>query len=90
MPLTMTYAMTSKAYIAAYKSFEDYRPFKDGYVRSLETLNLKEAGVHVCVGNVQPTMRAKTDDGKDSYSLWFILEGRGVNRGSVLDAFLQL
>ena len=32
-------------------------------------------------------MRAKTDDGKDSYSLWFILEGRGVNRGSVLDAF---
>ena len=34
-------------------------------------------------------MRAKTDDGKDSYSLWFIPEGRGVNRGSVLDAFCK-
>ena len=75
--------------LAAYKSFEDYRLFQDGYVRSLETLNLKEAGVHVYVGKVQPTMRAKTDDGKDSYSLWFILEGRGVNRGSVLDAFCK-
>ncbi|CAB4017991.1 Hypothetical predicted protein, partial [Paramuricea clavata] len=75
--------------LAAYKSFEDYRLFQDGYVRSLETLTLKEAGVHVYIGQVQPTMRAKTDDGKDCYSLWFILEGRGANRGSVLDAFCK-
>ena len=52
-------------------------------------LTWKEAGVHVYVAKVQPTMRAKTDDGKDSYSLWFILEDRGANRGSVLDAFCK-
>ena len=52
-------------------------------------LTWKEAGVHVYVAKVQPTMRAKTDDGKDSYSLWFILEGRGANRGSMLDAFCK-
>ena len=75
--------------LAAYKSFEDYRLFQDGHVRYLETLTLKEAGVHVYVGQVQPTMQAKTDDGKDSYSLWFILEGRGANRGSMLDAFCK-
>jgi hypothetical protein len=51
--------------LSDYKSFEDYRLFQDGYVRSLEILTLKEAGVHVYIGHVQPTMRAKTDDGKD-------------------------
>ena len=31
-------------------------------------------------------MKEKTDDGKTFYDLWFILEGKGVNRGSVLKA----
>ena len=31
-------------------------------------------------------MKIKTDEGKDHYNLWFILEGRGTNRGSVLHA----
>ena len=78
-----------KQSLAVYKSFEDYRLFQDGYVRSLETLTLREAGVHVYIGQVQPNMRAKTDDGKECYSLWFILEGQGANRGSVLDAFCK-
>ena len=34
-------------------------------------------------------MRTKTDDGKDCYDLWFILEGKGPNRGSVLAAFCK-
>ena len=36
--------------LAAYKSYEDYRLFENGYVRSLETVTLKDAGVHVYVG----------------------------------------
>ena len=32
-------------------------------------------------------MRAKTDDRKDHYELWFILEGHGPNKGNVLEAF---
>ena len=31
-------------------------------------------------------MKVKTDDGKLFYDLWFILEGKGANRGSVLKA----
>ena len=68
---------------------EDYRLYEDGYVRSLETILVREAGIHVCVGKVQPTMRAKTDDGKDFYNLWFILEGRGPNRGSVIETYCK-
>ena len=75
--------------LAAFKSYEDYRLYEDGYVRSLETILVQEAGIHVCVGKVQPTMRAKTDDGKDFYDLWFILEGRGPNRGSVIEAYCK-
>jgi hypothetical protein len=75
--------------LAAYKSYEDYRLFENGYVRSLETIKLKDAGVHVYVGKVQPSMRSKTDDGKDYYELWFILEGKGPNKGSVIEAFCK-
>ena len=31
-------------------------------------------------------MKLKTDEGKDHYDLWFILEGKGANRGRVLQA----
>jgi len=31
-------------------------------------------------------MKIKTDEGKVYYNLWFILEGRGANRGGVLQA----
>ena len=33
--------------LAAYKSFDDYRLFNDGYVESLLTTQLKQEGVHV-------------------------------------------
>jgi hypothetical protein len=31
----------------------------------------------------------KTDEGKEYYNLWLILEGQGPNRGSVLEAFCK-
>ena len=43
----------------------------------------------VYVGKVLPTMRGKTDDGKNWYDLWFILEGRGPNRESIIEAFCK-
>ena len=39
--------------------------------------------LHVYVGKVRP---ATTNDGKKCYDLWFILEGNGTSRGSVLRA----
>lgn len=75
--------------LASYKSYDDYRLFDDGYVESLSTTTLQECGVHVYVGKVKPTMRSKTDEGRDSYELWFIVEGKGPNRGSVLEAFCK-
>ena len=73
--------------LAAYKSYEYYRLFEDGYVESLEKATLLDPGLHLYVGKVLPTMRGKTDDGKDWYELWFILEGKGPNKGSILEAF---
>ena len=35
--------------LAAYKSYENYRLFYDGYVESLLTIHRKDAGVHVYV-----------------------------------------
>ena len=64
----------------------DYRLFSDGYVESLLTAQLNQEGVHVYVAKVWPLMKIKTDEGKEYYDLWFILEGRGANRGSVLHA----
>ena len=75
--------------LASYKSYDDYRLFDDGYVEFLSTVNFKECGVHIYVGKVHPTVRTKTEDGKDFYSLWFIVEGKGPNRGSVLAAFCK-
>ncbi|XP_074629434.1 uncharacterized protein LOC141887030 [Acropora palmata] len=75
--------------LAAYKSFDDYRLFNDGYVESLLTVQLKQEGVHVYVAKVKPFMKIKTDEGKDHYDLWFILEGKGANRGSVLQALCK-
>lgn len=79
----------NKQGLAAYKSFDDYHLFEDGYVESLEKATLLDAGVHVFVAKVLPGMRGKTDDGKRWYELWFILEGRGANIGSVLKAFCK-
>ena len=74
----------------AYKSFEDHRLFSDGYVESLLTAQVNQEGVHVYVAKVRPLdrplMKIKTDEEKEYYDLWFILEGRGANRGSVLQA----
>ena len=63
-----------------------FRLFNDGYVESLLTAQLKQEGVHVYVGKGKPFMKLKTDEGKEYYDLWFILKGRGANRGSVLQA----
>ena len=54
--------------LAAYKSFEDYRLFDDGYVESLLTSHLKQEGIHVYVASARPFMKIKTDEGKE-YSL---------------------
>lgn len=75
--------------LAAYKSFEDYSLFEDGYVESLQTKTLTNECLHVYVGKVRPAMKVKTDDGKPCYNLWFILEGKGANRGSVIAAKCQ-
>ena len=72
--------------LAADKSFDDSRLFNDGYMESLLTTQLKQEGVHVYIAKVKPFMKLKTDDGKDYYDLWFILEGRGANCGSVRHA----
>ena len=72
--------------LAAYKSFDEYRLFEDGYVESLMTKTLTNERVHVYVGKVRPAMKTSTDDRKNCYNLWFILEGKGPNRGCVLKA----
>ena len=43
--------------LAAYKSFEDYRLFDDGYVESLLTAQLNQEGVHVYVAKVRPFIK---------------------------------
>ena len=72
--------------LAAYKSFDEYRLFNDSCVESLLSAPLKHEGVHVYVAKVKAFMKLKTDEGKEYYDLWFILEGRGANRCSVLQA----
>ena len=66
--------------------FDDYRLFNDGCVESLLTAELNQEGVHVYVAKMRPFMKIKTDEGKEYYDLWFILEGRGTNTVSVLQA----
>ncbi len=58
--------------------------FQDGYVESLLTETMSKEGVHLYMGKVKPAMKEKTDDGKLLYDCWFMLEGKGANRGSVL------
>jgi hypothetical protein len=69
-----------KQVLAAYKAFDDYRLFEEGYVESLLTKPLPSVGMHLYVGKVQPSMK-KTDDvgGKAFYDLWFLLEGKGAS-----------
>ena len=55
-------------------------------MESLLTSHLKQEGIHVYVANVRPFIKLKTDEGKEYYDLWFIVEGRGSNRDSVLQA----
>ncbi len=74
--------------LAAYKAFDDYRLFEEGYVESLVTKPLPMIGVHLYMGKVRPSMKKSDDaEGKAFYELWFILEGRGASRGTVLKAF---
>ena len=56
------------------------RLFDDGYVESLLTSHLKQDGIHLYVANVCNFMEVKTDEGKEYYHLWFIVESRGANR----------
>ena len=55
-------------------------------MESLLTAQLNQEGVHVYIAKVRPFMKIKTDEGKEYYDLWFVLEDRGANRGSVLQA----
>ena len=49
---------------ASYKSYNDYRLFD-----SLETVRLKDSGVHAYVGKVQPSIRSTIGKKKKSYNL---------------------
>ena len=62
------------------------RLFDDGYVESLLTSHLRQEGIHVYVISVRIFMEVKTDKGREYYVLWFIVESRGANRSSVLQA----
>ena len=57
--------------LAAYKSFDDYRLFDEGYVESLLKATL-EGNMHLFVGKVRPAMKDKTDDGKKFYETCFL------------------
>ena len=72
--------------LAAYKSFDDYRLFEGGHVESLPTKTLSNERLHVYLAKVKPAMKTTSDDGESCYDLWFILEGKGANKGSVLRA----
>jgi hypothetical protein len=84
--LIYSFAEYDKQGLAAYKSFDDYRLFDEGYVESLLTMTLTDKGMHLYVGKARPAMKDKTDGGKKFYDVWLILEGKGNNRGSVLMA----
>jgi hypothetical protein len=49
--------------LAAYKSFDDYHLFEEGYVKYLLTKTLLNEGIHVFMGKVQPAMKKKTMKG---------------------------
>ena len=68
----------------AFKSLEESRLFQDGPVESLLTETLLNSRLHLYVGKVKPAMKEKTDEGKACYECWFILEGKGADRGCVL------
>ena len=55
-------------------------------MESLLTSHLKKEGIHVYVANVRTFIKVKMDEGKEYYDLWFIVEGRGSNWDSVLQA----
>jgi hypothetical protein len=85
--LIYTSAEYDKQRLAAYKAFDDYHLFEEGCVESLVTKPLPMIGVHLYKGKVRPSMKKSDDtEGKVFYKLWFILEGRGGNRGNVLKA----
>ena len=48
----LTTSRYSPRLLAAYKSFEGFRSFDDGYVESLQTAQLNQEGVHVYVAEV--------------------------------------
>ena len=47
---------------------------------------MKHEEIHVHAADVHPFMKAKTDEGKEYYDLWFTVDGRGSNGGNVLQA----
>ena len=61
-----------KQRLAAYKAFDDYRLFEEGYVESLLTKPLPSVGVHLFVGKVRPSMKKSDDDWKPFYDVWCI------------------
>jgi hypothetical protein len=66
--------------LAAYKLFDDYRSFDEGYVESLLTTTLTDKGMHLYVGKERPAMKDKRTVARNFMTFWFILEGKGNNR----------
>ena len=61
--------------LKAYKSFDDYRLFEDGHVRSLELSSIKDYFVFRAA--VLPTCKTTTFLNQSSYNCWFILNTDG-------------
>jgi hypothetical protein len=67
--------------LAAYKSFDDYRLFEEGYVKSLLTKTMLNEGIHVYVGKVQPAMKKKPMKGNTSMICILFWKGEALTEG---------
>ena len=55
--------------LAAYKSFDDYRLFDEGYVESLLTTTLLPESMHLFIAKVRPAMKEKAEKDTKFYDV---------------------
>ena len=86
--LIMSKTEYDKDMLASWRSFDEYKLFKNGHVRSLQHKNIfdnDDSKFHVIFGQVIPTQKEKTHKGNRVYKLWFILKPNG----SIYSAFCR-
>ena len=86
--LIMSKTEYDKDMLASWRSFDEYKLFKNGHVRSLQHKNIfdnDDSKFHVIFGQVIPTQKEKTQEGDRVYKLWFILKPNG----SIYSAFCR-